>query len=135
MALTREIFEGTTLRIHRVRCKPHEAGCGPLEHSPADGVVLPLRGLFVKHGWHGERIVADPCRALHFKAGEPYRVSHPVGGDECLFLAPGAELAERIAAWPAQSVLATAVILERQRLAHRLERGLAGPLEAEERAL
>jgi AraC family transcriptional regulator len=135
MALTRTTFSGSTLRIHRVRCDPDHAACGPLEHSTVDGVALPLRGVFVKHDWRDERVVVDPCRALFVKAGEPYRVSHPVGGDECLFLEPAAELADRLADWPKVSVLADPVLLERKQLAHRLERGLASPLEAEERAL
>jgi len=136
MSLTRETFVGSTLRIHRVRCRPHDGACGPVEESGKDGLALPLRGLFVKHGRRDERMVADPCHALFFKAGEPYRVSHPVaGGDECLFLEPGAELAAHMAVWPKLSVLASDMVLARQVLAHRLERGLASPLEAEERAL
>src|SRR5437763_7025926 len=135
MALSRQTFAGSTLRIHRVRCEPDHAACGPLEHSTVDGMALPLRGLFVKHDWRDERIVADPCRALFFKAGEPYRVSHPVGGDECLFLEPGAELSQRLVASPKVKALAEPMLLERKQLAHRLERGLASALEAEERAL
>jgi len=136
MALTRETFAGTTLVIHRVRCRPHDGACGPVEELSKDGLALPLRGLFVKHGRRDERVVADPCHALFFKAGEPYRVSHPVeGGDECLFLEPGAELAQELAAWPQVKVLEARTVLERELLAHRLERRLASPLEAEERAL
>ena len=135
MALSRPTFAGSTLRIHRVHCRPDHAACGPLEHSSVDGMALPLRGLFVKHGWRDERIVADPCRALFFKAGEPYRVSHPVGGDECLFLEPADELAERLAAAPEVTVLSEAMLLERKQLARGLEHRLASRLEAEERAL
>lgn len=136
MALTRETFAGSTLQIHRVRCRPHDGACGPVEESTKDGLALPLRGLFVKHGRSDERVVADPCHALFFKAGEPYRVSHPVeGGDECLFLEPGAELAEEIAAWPQVKLLEARTVLERELLAHRIERQLASPLETEERAL
>jgi AraC-like DNA-binding protein len=135
MALTRETYAGSTLRIHRVRCRPHDAACGPVEHSTVDGMALPLRGLFVKHDWRDERVVADPCRALFFKAGEPYRVSHPAGGDECLFLELTGELSQRVAAAPRIKALAAPLILERQQLAHRLEHGLASALEAEERAL
>jgi AraC-like DNA-binding protein len=136
MSLSSETFAGSTLRIHVVRCRAHRGACGPFEHSAVDGMVLPLRGVFVKHGWRDERIVADPCHALYFKAGEPYRVSHPVeGGDECLFLEPGCEFADRVSAWPAAKVLDPAALLERKLLAHRLEQGLASPLEAEERAL
>jgi len=134
--LTRDTFAGCTLQIHRVRCRPHDGACGPVEESTKDGLALPLRGLFVKHGRRDERLVADPCHALFFKAGEPYRVSHPVeGGDDCLFLEPGAELAEEMATWPPVKVLEARTVLERGVLAHRLERRLASPLEAEERAL
>ena len=136
MALTIETFSASTLRIHRVRCQPQHAACGPLEHTSAEGMVLPLRGLFVMHTSRDERIVADPCHALHFKAGEPYRVSHPVdGGDECLFIEPRTELAAEMAAWPKVQVLASGMMLERQLLAHGLARRAASALEAEERSL
>ena len=70
------------LAVHIVRCRPEHHACGPVEHAAADMLVLPLRGIFVKHEGP-ERLVADPCHALFFEAGAPYRVSHPVeGGDE-----------------------------------------------------
>lgn len=137
MALTTDTAHcGSTVRIHRVRCHPHDHACGPVEHAAADLLVLPLRGLFVKHHERGERIVADPCHALFFKAGEPYRVSHPVdGGDECLVLEPSAGLRSEIAFRAKVAGLDARLIAVRKLLSHRLERGLANALEAEEGAL
>lgn len=50
-------------------------------------LVLPLRGVFVKHHEHGGELVASVGQALFFNAGEGYRISHPTGhGDDCLTL-------------------------------------------------
>ena len=133
MALTTDtVYSGSALRIHRVRCRPHDHACGPVERVATDALVLPLRGVFVKHYARHDRVVADPCHALFFRAGEPYRVSHPVaGGDECLVFEPSEkiELRHRTAALEPQ------LIAGRELLRHRLERGLATALEAEDSAL
>jgi AraC family transcriptional regulator len=126
---------GSALTIRFVRCRPHDCACGPVERATADALVLPLRGLFVKHYSSRERVVADACQALFFRAGEPYRVSHPVaGGDECLVLEPVPEITggtpfAKAAALDAQ------LIARRELLRHRLEQRLATTLEAEESAL
>jgi AraC-like DNA-binding protein len=133
VALTREtVYSGSALRIHRVRCRPHDHACGPVEYAATDTLALPLRGVFVKHYSSRDCVVADPCHALYFRAGEAYRVSHPVaGGDECLAFELAAEV--RFAARSAP--LEAPLIAARELLRHRLERGLATPLEAEDSAL
>ena len=136
MSISSEIlFSSSALRIYRVRCRPDGHGCGPVEQVTADHVVYPLRGIFVKHHGPAERVVADCCHALFFKAGEPYRVSHPVGGDECLSLEPSGELLAGIPFRARVAPLGAQGIAARKLLSHRLERRVASPLEAEERAL
>jgi len=126
---------GSTLAIHFVHCQPDCHDCGPVEHVAADALVLPLRGVFVKHYSGRERVVADACQALFFRAGEPYRVSHPVaGGDECLVLEPAREITNRIR-FSKSAALDAQLIARRELLRHRLERRLAPALEAEETAL
>ena len=129
------VHRGSTLAIRFVRCSPHDCACGPVEHAAADALVLPLRGVFVKHYSSRERVVADACQALFFRAGEPYRVSHPVaGGDECLVLEPAREITNQIPFGKA-AALDAQLIAGRELLRHRLERRLATALEAEESAL
>jgi len=113
-------------------------------------LVLPLRGVFIKH--HGLRnaVVADVCHAVFFNAGEPYRVSHPLdGGDECLAIEPSrdvlreiiAECGERTAMPEEASFdhthvqLGATLMAARKSLRHRLARRLAGPLEVDETTL
>lgn len=137
MALTaRTLHSGAALRIHRVRCCPHDGACGPVEYAQRETLALPLRGVFVKHYGPRERVVADSCHALYFRAGEAYRVSHPVeGGDECLSIEPSPDLLHEIRPRGRIASLPAKAIATRELLRHRLERGLAGPLEAEETAL
>ena len=128
------------VKIQLVRCRPHDHACGPVEYGRGDLLVLPLRGVFVRHLGPRERVVGDPCNALFFRDGEPYRVSHPAhAGDDCLVIEPAREvLAEALEEKPlerAHTVLDTRTIAERRLLCHRLDRGLATPLEIEETAL
>lgn len=77
MALHRHTaHRSETIAVHLVHCRPHDAACGPEEHSPVDTLAFPLRGVFLKHHSSRVRVVGDACHALFFKAGEPYRVSH-----------------------------------------------------------
>jgi AraC-like DNA-binding protein len=137
VALSSEtLHSGAALSIRRVRCCPHDHSCGPVEYATAHTLALPLRGVFVKHLGPRERVVGDACQALYFRAGEPYRVSHPVaGGDECLALELAPDCLDEAGAPPAAVALDAQVIAERELLRHRLERGLATPLEAEDAAL
>jgi AraC family transcriptional regulator len=131
---THTLHSGAALRIHRVHCCPHDGACGPVEYAPRDTLALPLRGVFVKHLGPRERVVADPCHALSFRAGEAYRVSHPVeGGDECLSIELSPEIAHEVDFKSAP--LDPRLIAERELLRHRLEQRLASSLEAEDAAL
>ena len=130
------VHRSAALAVHVVHCSAASHACGPVEHASANFLVFPLRGLFVKHEGRNERLLADPCHALLFEAGAPYRVSHPVeGGDECLVLEPSADL---FAEFPSPKKLApldARLIAARQLLRHRLGTKLAGSFEAEERAV
>jgi AraC family transcriptional regulator len=142
--------DSATARIRVVDCHPEDRCCGPEEHASVSTLVLPLRGVFIKH--HGQRIdvVADVCHGVFFNAGEPYRVSHPLdGGDECLAIEPAREvLCEIIAECGERTTmpektsfghthvqLGASLMAARKSLRHRLARRLAGPLEADETAL
>jgi AraC-like DNA-binding protein len=71
------------VQIHDVHCSEGCGGAGAEEMSERHEVVLPRRGVFVRHVG-GRRLVADANHALFFKRGEAYRVSHPLdGGDAC----------------------------------------------------
>lgn len=141
MALdVRTVYTSASARIRLVRCRPHDHRCGPVEYGRGDLLVLPLRGVFVRHLGPRERVVGDPCSALFFRDDEPYRVSHPAhAGDDCLVIEPACEvlaeaLGERRVA-RAHAVLDAPVIAARRMLWHGAERGLATPLEIEETAL
>ena len=123
--------------MHFVRCRPHDGACGPEEHAPADLLVFPMRGVFVKHHAARSRVVADACHALLFAANRPYRVSHPVeGGDECLVLEPLPATLAELRAGEAECVpLDAPLIAARRLLWFRAERRLASALETEESAL
>jgi len=141
MSLTRHTaHRSETLSINVVHCRPDDHGCGPDESSPVNALAFPLRGMFLKHYSRRERVVADACQVIFFRANEPYRVSHPIaGGDDCLVIAPsddtmqdilGAEQFAQTHATLGARLLAVPRIL-RHRLVHRM----TSPLEADETAL
>ncbi|HKU45740.1 MAG TPA: helix-turn-helix transcriptional regulator [Burkholderiales bacterium] len=136
MSLARHtLHSGAALRIQRVRCCPHDGACGPVEYAERDTLALPLRGVFVKHLGPRERVVADSCHAVLFRKGEPYRVSHPVdGGDECLSIELSAEAASQLSFQRNSVALEPELIATRELLRHRLERGIATALDAEDSA-
>jgi AraC-like DNA-binding protein len=139
MALHRRtLHRSETLAVHLVHCRPQDPGCGPEECSPVNTVAFPLRGVFLKHHSRRQRVVADACHALFFRAGEPYRVSHPAGcGDDCLAIEPSRETLQEVL--EAEVFPHTHVLLDARRIAasrilcHRLP--AAGALEIEEQAL
>jgi AraC-like DNA-binding protein len=137
MIIRETAHRSPSLQVHYVRCRPHDAACGPEEHASADLLVFPLRGVFVKHHASRSRVVADPCHALLFAAQRPYRVSHPLeGGDECLVLEPSPDtLAELRAAERDCVALDGPLIAQSRMLWHRLRWRTATALETEERAL
>ena len=136
--ITRQtVHRSSSVRVHFVRCRPHDGACGPEEHAPTDLLVFPLRGVFVKHHAARSRVVADACHALVFAANQPYRVSHPVaGGDECLVLEPSPETLGEVRATTLGCMSLDASLIARSRLLwYRLQRRIASVLEAEESAL
>jgi AraC-like DNA-binding protein len=134
------------LYVGRFRCSRPEGDQGGEEAAPADALVFPRRGAFVKHA-AGRRVVATPQRLLLLRRGERYRISHPLpGGDDSLVLSLRArDLAEIAAtrdpsardrgeALPAESrPCPPGTALLRDELLAALRRP-AGPLEAAERA-
>ncbi|HEV8365548.1 MAG TPA: AraC family transcriptional regulator [Gemmatimonadaceae bacterium] len=77
------LFSSELVDITRVCCRPNEPGCGAPEAANDHHVVVPHRGVFVKHVGK-RRYIAHPAAVLFFTAGREYRVSHPVGnGDDC----------------------------------------------------
>jgi AraC family transcriptional regulator len=141
MALTRHTtHRSETVGIELVHCRPHDHACGAEECSPVNSVAFPLRGMFLKHHSSRERVVADACHAIFFKADEPYRVSHPVaGGDECLVIEPSNDTlhdmldAEQFA--HTHAVLDARLVAATRILRHRMIHRMASSLEAEETAL
>ncbi len=88
----RPLFRSPTVTVMDVRCRPSACECGPEEYSPETTIVFPRSGAFVRHLGR-ERIVANCNHVLFFRAGETYRVSHPVpGGDDCTSLEFGGEV-------------------------------------------
>lgn len=149
MALTRtDLFDGRLLSIRRVVCRPAHPGMGDVEESDADTVVLPVRGVFVKHLAPHRQLLAEPTQALFFAAGRPYRVGHPTGsGDECLVLQFTPDtLRDALVDVAATDSLGHAALLPqatmpgtalagRELLRGRIMRGTADALEVEETAL
>jgi AraC family transcriptional regulator len=151
VSLSAEIaHDSAVTRIRIVDCRPDYGCCGPEEHATAPTLVLPLRGVFVKHRDMHTRIVADVCHGLFFNADEPYRVSHPViGGDRCLSIEPAPDaLLDVMSTYDASAAargdtifrhthvpLSAAMIAARKSLWHRLARRMAPPLEADETAM
>jgi len=149
MSLTSTILHsGPLVRIRRVTCQPCNSACGEIEYSKAPTLVLPLAGVYLKHLGPHQRVVGDRQHALFFNADEPYRVSHPCGGDESLAFdfSPGAladlsgesdpGVVERRPFFTIPSApLNGRLILDKQRLANRLRRGALSELEADESAL
>jgi AraC family transcriptional regulator len=141
MALTRHItHRSATVGIDLVHCRPHDHVCGAEECSPVNSLAFPLRGMFLKHHSSRERVVADACHAIFFRADEPYRVSHPVaGGDECLVIEPSRDTMHDVLG--AEQFAHTHVVLDARLVAaarilrHRLVGRMASSLEAEETAL
>jgi AraC family transcriptional regulator len=88
---TRRLFDEPLVTAADVDCHAPRSSAGATEWSTTTELVLPRRGVFVVHR-HGESVVADPTSAVVLRAGEEYRVSHPVEhGDRCtaLAFAPG----------------------------------------------
>ena len=147
MSLTAHLaHESASVRIRIVECRPDDRCCGPEEQASSSTLVLPLRGVFVKHQGARGSVVADVCHGIFFNAGEPYRVSHPVdGGDRCLAIEPAQDVLRDVAAACGEdggagfihthAPLSATALGARKWLQHRLSARLATALEADESAL
>lgn len=148
MSLHRTIlYQSDLLVLRHVGCRPLDKALGDVEHAQADSIVLPLRGAFVQHLSPRDQVLAEPNQALLFAAGRPFRISHPMAGDECLAVQPspavwqevlsatvGAEnLGSRLL--ESHGLLTAPAMATRHLLWRRLERGIADSLEAEEGSL
>jgi AraC-like DNA-binding protein len=142
-------FEGTTLlstdavSVWDVECPGACTRQSDEECADTTQFVFPYRGLYLRHVGRKES-VAEPSQVVVFNADEPYRVSHPVeGGDACLSIEPSAatllELAPsemlRTSEQAALNRSHMRIAAQTQSLAailrHRMNRGVAGVLEAE----
>jgi AraC family transcriptional regulator len=89
--LAKAVLHAPLVRAADVACHAPRSPAGADEWSAATELVLPRRGVFVVHR-RGEPVVADAATAIVLRAGEEYRVSHPVEhGDRstALAFAPG----------------------------------------------
>lgn len=79
----RVCFRSDRVWVTSAQCRPPHPGPLAERALTAHALVLPRRGVFVRH--HGEEgEVGDANHAVFFNAGEPYRTSHPGGGgDDC----------------------------------------------------
>jgi AraC family transcriptional regulator len=81
------LHSSAQLQIQRIACRPETRRRSAEEYAPANIVVFPLHGVFMKHHACGGEVLVASGSALFFNAGEPYRISHPTGcGDDCLVL-------------------------------------------------
>lgn len=76
------LYESECVTIGDWRCAGHDRGTPAEEASTAYEIALVRRGVFQKQV-RGERLIADAGCAVFFDEGEPYRVTHPAGGDAC----------------------------------------------------
>jgi AraC-like DNA-binding protein len=141
------LYQTSWLSLRQVACRPDHKGPGAIEDQPGDSLILPLRGAFLKHLSPREQVLAEPGQALFFAAGRPYRISHPVAGDDCLavdldastwseILTAAAGVDDlRSPALAAHGLLPPPAMAARQLLWRRIGCGVAEPLEIEETSL
>jgi len=77
------LFDSPLLRITGIECRHPRGGCGCERGDERTHLALLRRGGF---GYHlrGSTYLGDPATALLYRAGDSYRISHPLdGGDAC----------------------------------------------------
>jgi len=81
------LHRGSYGRVELLRCDGAVASPPRSEIAARLHFTLPLVGAFV---WHadGADVFADPTAMLCTQAGEPFRISHPYGGDQSLVFTP-----------------------------------------------
>lgn len=79
------VYRSGVVAIDDVRCRPHNSGCSAEECSSGCEIAFTRAGMFVRHVGSRQTVV-DPNHVLFFSPSEPYRISHPAGGDDCTSL-------------------------------------------------
>jgi AraC-like DNA-binding protein len=143
----RSLLRTPLVAIRDVRCAGRCRHQSAEESTTATHLVFPYRGVYVRHVGKDDA-VAESSQVLFFNAHDGYRVSHPVpGGDASLDLVVGEPVLDELA--PRRLLRDGAgAAFRRQRLGidprtqalaallrHRLDTGIAEPLEAESLAL
>jgi AraC-like DNA-binding protein len=141
------LLQSPTVTIRDVCCEGRCRDKSAEEWTAETELVFPYRGVYVRHVGN-DQAVAEANQVLFFKAGEGYRVSHPVsGGDACLSVAISEPLLRELAplTFPGDGAR-LAFRPQRLRidartqalvavLRHSLRQNIAGALEAESLAL
>jgi len=141
------LLASSTVQLWDVCCRGSHRERSAEEAVPANQLVFPYRGVYVRHLGHDEA-VAEANQVLFFNAAEEYRVSHPVrGGDASLALVICESMLREMAPRPLLRD-GGALAFRQQRLRidartqalvallrHSLRQGVAEPLEAESLAL
>lgn len=84
----RQLLAGDVVTVHEVWCDDRPERETAPEQASASQVVLPHRGVFVRHV-RGRAVVATPAVAVFYNAGEVGNISHPVAhGDANTVLTP-----------------------------------------------
>lgn len=81
MRETSTLFQSRLLRIADYRCPGRARDSRREEVAGAFSVALPRLGAWVRRDSGGEAL-ADPNRALLFNRNRPYRIHHPVTGED-----------------------------------------------------
>ena len=121
----RVLLDSPAVGLLDVRCASPVSGHGPAEWLRGPRLVLPQRGVFI---WRQRQhsAVAHAGMALIPLALEEYTVAHPIeGGDWCLVLVLGDELADRLQARLRVHTLGACARL-RRRFPFRARRAQAG---------
>lgn len=91
------LYQSDCVTIRDWRCAGHDHCARSDEAAAAHEIALVRRGVFMKHV-RGERVLADAGCAVFFQRDEPYRVSHPAGGDACTTIRLRADVLEDLLA-------------------------------------
>ncbi len=140
------LYDREILRVRHVSCHVTDRRPSAVEDPECDGIVLPLRGAFMRHVSRTREVIADSGHAQFFAVGVPHRISHPVTDrDDCLTLDLSAEVlrevliaetgTERLGDLGTHALLPPATLAARSLLCRRLRLGVASELETEETAL
>jgi AraC family transcriptional regulator len=89
------LHRGAYGKVEFLRCNGIGAAPARSEIATRLHFSLPIVGSFVWHAEH-EDVFADPTVVLCTHVGEPYRISHPRGGDQTLVFIPSRHVASQL---------------------------------------